>query len=371
MDMKANEVKAAAGIYETLPSRLYTSPEVFRLEQESIFSKSWHLAGHQSQTPNPGDYRVAQVAGENILIIRGDDGNLRAFYNICIHRGHQLAEGQGCKKLFTCPYHAWSYDTHGRLRAVPNAKAVGFDIKDQALKSVALELLNGLVYINLDANAPSLSKSLGPTSCEIREYLPNLENCVFAHRTEKFIKANWKIVIENFNECYHCAVVHKSFTEGVVDPKTYRIVDRGASYLHCSLSQSNRKRAYAYDHGSDEKKSMFASWLIWPLSAVQLYPGGVGMTFRWIPISECETKVEVDWWLSSEKPTQMEAELIDNHASTTFQEDFPLVESVQSSMYSRGFDKGFILVDEGRTEMSEHAIKGIRDTYLKKMEGLL
>ncbi|MBE1281692.1 MAG: Rieske 2Fe-2S domain-containing protein [Rhodobacteraceae bacterium] len=371
MEVKAREIVAPRGVYETLPSRVYTSPDLFSTEQERIFARSWQLAGHQSQTPNSGDFRVERVAGEDILIVRGDDGVLRAFYNICIHRGHALVEGSGCRKLFTCPYHAWGYDTRGRLRVAPNADEAGFDPTGKALKQVRLELLNGLVYVNLDTDAPGLADTLGPTAREIQEYLPNLNTCVWAHRSEEMLQANWKVVIENFNECYHCAVVHKSFTEGIVDPASYRIVDRGDSFLHCSLSQSNDRRAYAYDHDADEKSSMFASWLIWPLSAVQLYPGGVGMTFRWIPISADQTKVEVDWWLTDATPTEMEAALIENHATTTFSEDFPLVESVQRSMHSRGFDTGFILVDEQRSQMSEHVIKGIRDRYLQEMESYL
>lgn len=371
MDIKANEIAVEKGVYEALPSHLYTSADVFHAEQTTLFARSWQLAGHQTQTPNPGDFRVERIAGEDILIIRGDDGVLRAFYNICIHRGHALVEGSGCRKLLSCPYHAWGYDTRGRLKVVPNSDKVGFSKEGKGLKQVGLELLNGLVYVNLDRDAPSLAETLGPTAQEIRDYLPDLENCFFAHRSEKLLKANWKVILENFNECYHCSVVHKSFTEGVVDASSYRVIDRGASYLHCSLSQPASSRTYGFDTSDDESKSIFAAWLIWPLSAVQIYPGGICNTFRWIPISADETKVEVDWWLTSPMPNQIEADLIADHASTTFQEDFSLVESVQRSMHSRGFEQGFILVDEERTQMSEHVIKGIRETYLNEMEGLI
>ncbi len=368
MDIHADEVAIEAGAHRTLASNLYTDQAVFDAEMETIIARSWQLVGHQTEVPNKGDFMTAEVAGEDILIMRGDDGELRAFYNICVHRGHRLAEGRGNRRTMVCPYHAWCYDMRGRLKSAPHIKNIpGFKVADHTLKAMALELLQGLIYVNLNPDAAPFAASLGTTSDEIHEYLPNLPECHFAHRTERVLKANWKIVVENYSECYHCALIHKTFTEGIVKPEAYRIINRGVSQLHCSLAQPKDKAAYGYNPDHDAKTDIFAAWYLWPLSAVQVYPGGIGMTFRWIPLGPDETKVEVDWWLSSPLPNQIEHELIEQHETTTFIEDIPLVESVQRNQHSRGFKSGFILVDAQRGHMSEHGVKAFKDIYETKM----
>ncbi|WP_299613687.1 aromatic ring-hydroxylating dioxygenase subunit alpha [uncultured Tateyamaria sp.] len=355
MDTHADEVAVDAGVHKSLPAHLYTDDAVFEREMAAIFATSWQLARHQSQVAEKGDFIAVDVAGERIALRRGDDGELRAFYNFCIHRGHTLLEGSGNRGTVVCPYHAWCYDTHGRLKSVPNAKHIPkFQVDDDGLRRVSLEVFQGLIFVNLDPDAAPLAAGLVAMADEIRDYLPNLPSCHFAHRTKALLKANWKIVIENFSECYHCHIVHKTFTEGVIKPEAYRIMARGDSHLHCALSQSGDTNDTAADQAA--KTDIFAAWYLWPLTAVQVYPGGVGMTFRWIPLVPEWTKVEVDWWLTAPTPKPSEQALIDQHEATTFAEDIPLVESVQRNQHSRGFANGLIMVDAPRGNMSEHGV---------------
>ena len=355
--------KNGGSIYETLPSHYYTDNETFDREDLIVFRKSWHLVGHQSLLPNIGDFRVVEVSGQSLILVRGEDKHLRAFYNFCIHRGHELVEGSGCQKLFRCPYHAWSYDSMGRLASVPHAERYNFDVKGKALKSVTLEILNGLVFVNLGEPAESLKESLGVTSDEICAYLPHLQHCVHAHNESKLLAANWKVVVENFNECYHCPSVHKHLAENLLDLGDFRLIDRGNSFLHCPFSQCEKNQILKQEPSQEEKQTTFATWWIWPLCAIQHYPGGVAMTFRWSPVSVGQTRVEVDWWLASETPTPYEAQLIQDHSSCTLPEDFPIVESVQRSLVRGGFDRGYLLVDENKSALSEHGVKGFQDRY--------
>ena len=370
MDPGQLEDPVPAGAHETLPARYYTDREIFAEETEKILAGTWHLVGHRSQVAEKGDLIVATVAGRELMIVRGHDGVLRAFFNACIHRGHRLVERGGNRRLITCPYHAWCYDTDGTVRKIPNSDNVpGFDPASLRLRAARLEVFHGLIFVNLDPNAVALAEHHAVTSREIGEHLPALGDCVLAHRTEAVLKANWKIVIENFSECYHCNLVHKAFTDGIVAPDSYRIVARGMSQHHRARSQPSDRQSYAWKANGGKKTDTFAAWYLWPLTAVQAYPGGIGMTFRWIPVGPDETKVEADWWLESAEPRPFERDLIDQHARTTFPEDIPLLESVQRSMRSRTFDRGFVLVDRDRSQASEHGVKAFNDLYLRHMSG--
>ena len=343
-----------AGAHTTLLARLYTDPEVFADEQERIFARAWLFVGHRTQIAQPGDYFTCRAAGESLIVIHGRDGALRAFYNLCRHRGHALLEEAGNARRFSCPYHAWTYDDQGALRAAPNMENVpGFEPACHGLKPVRLEVFHGLIFVNLDDEAAPLTPQTGAADAEIAEALPNLATCVFAHRTEAVLAANWKVVVENFSECYHCAVVHKTFTQGVAQPESYRVTPRGFCELHSARARVGDDRFYA--------------WRLWPLMALQSYPGGIGMTFRWIPLGVDRTKVEVDWWLPKPEPSAVEAELIETHAATTFAEDIPLVESVQRGLASRGFEAGLIMVDEANSDRSEHGVKAFQDLYRQQM----
>ena len=358
------------GAYETLPARYYTDAEVFAQETEKILARTWQLVGHRCQVAANGDLLVAEIAGRALMIVRGHDGVLRAFYNACIHRGHRLVERAGNRRVITCPYHAWCYNTDGTVRTVPNSENVpGFDPASLRLRAARLEVFHGLIFVNLDPNAVELAEHHVVAGWEIGEHLPALGDCAFAHRTEAVLKANWKIVVENFSECYHCNLVHKAFTDGIVAPGSYRIVARGMSQHHQARAQSPDRQAYAWEAGGGKKTDTFAAWYLWPLTAIQAYPGGVGMTFRWIPVGPDETKVEVDWWLANAEPRPFERDLIEQHAKTTFPEDIPLVESVQRSMRSRSFDRGIVLVDRDRSQASEHGVKAFNDLYLRHMSG--
>ena len=194
---------------------------------------------------------------------------------------------------------------------------------------------------------------------------------VFAEETEKILARTWHLVGHRSQvaDKGDCDLVHKAFTDGIVAPDSYRIVTRGMSHHHHARSQPSGRQSCAWEAGVGKKTDTFAAWYLWPLTAVQACPGGVGMTFRWIPVGPDETKVEVDWWLESAEPRPLERDLIEQHARTTFPEDIPLVESVQRSMRSRTFDRGFVLVDRDRGQASEHGIKAFNDLYLRHMSG--
>jgi len=195
----------------SLDRRFYTDPDVYQLELDRIITKNWILVAHQSQLPNPGDFRVIKVANESAIIVRNRDGELNAFANVCRHRGSLVClEQSGNVRKFECPYHGWVYDTDGNLVAARNMPD-DFRKDEHSLHPVSLENVHGLLFIAFCDDPPSLEGA----KCDLAEPMatfdfPNLK--VAAEKTYA-IAANWKLAIENYQECYHCATAHPDYAK--------------------------------------------------------------------------------------------------------------------------------------------------------------
>ena len=194
---------------KTLPQRYFTSPEIFAEEMERIFSRRWICIGHQSQIANPGDYFVQQVIGESLIIVRDRSQNLRGFYNVCRHRGTRICEnshGQFHESI-RCPYHAWTYSLEGRLIGAPHMNQIeGFDKSNFPLHAVNLAVWKGFIFVNLLPEPEPFEQAFAPLMNKFAYW--NLPNLKPAKRIEYEVRANWKLVFENFSECYHCPLVH-------------------------------------------------------------------------------------------------------------------------------------------------------------------
>jgi glycine betaine catabolism A len=193
---------------KTLPQRYFVSPEIFAGELEKIFSRRWVLVGHLSQIAKAGDYFVQEVAGESLIIAHDQKGTLRAFYNVCRHRGTRLCEERsGHSATIQCPYHAWTYALDGRLVGAPHMDKVrGFAKDEYSLASINLSLWNGFIFVNLADEPTPLEEVFAPLAGKFTHWnLPMLRS---AKRIEYDVRANWKLIFENYSECYHCPGVH-------------------------------------------------------------------------------------------------------------------------------------------------------------------
>ncbi len=189
------------------PGWFYTSPEVYALEKEHVFGKDWLCIGREEEFPNPGDYMTLRIAGEPIVVCRDDAGALRALYNVCRHRGTEVAIGEGNAKSFSCPYHAWTYDLQGRLKGAPYMReAEGFDLKQFGLKPIKLDTWGGFVFVNFDPQSPPLLEFLGDFVDEYAPYRPQDLRVGFKFAVE--LNCNWKATAENLVDVYHLAALH-------------------------------------------------------------------------------------------------------------------------------------------------------------------
>src|SRR6266481_4114854 len=173
--VQPNPLTRAGGCIMTLPKRYYTEPNILEREKEEIFHKSWQYAGHACQLPDVGSYFTLDYLDDSLLFVRDADRKIRGFYNVCQHRAHQLVKGHGCKKVLTCPYHAWSYGLDGRLRSARGTdRGQGFDTVNYGLEPVRVEMLNDIVMFNLDPAAPSFESLIPGVAAEMRREIPRL-----------------------------------------------------------------------------------------------------------------------------------------------------------------------------------------------------
>lgn len=199
---------------ETLPPACYTSHEFYRREVSEIFLKCWNLVGRSDYVKNPGDYFTHTVAGVSFIVMRGDDGEIRAFANACRHRGAKLLEGEGNARSIKCPYHSWVYDSSGRLRGANGMRDTqDFDSAGYGLVGLRLETWEGFLFVNFDSSAEPLSKYLAGISRWTDSY--GFSDMVTVGRREFTLRANWKSYVENSLEHFHLPTVHQKTIGGV------------------------------------------------------------------------------------------------------------------------------------------------------------
>ncbi|MEP7071617.1 MAG: aromatic ring-hydroxylating dioxygenase subunit alpha [Verrucomicrobiota bacterium] len=198
---------------KTLPQHYFISPEILAAEQKQIFSENWLLVGHESEVARSGDYFLAEIAGENLIVLRGNDGAFHAFHNVCRHRGTRLCqERSGHVRAIQCPYHAWTYTLEGRLTGAPQMDEVpGFVKSDYPLYPVNLGRWEGFLFVNLSLSPTPLDDWFAPLAGKFAHWnLPNLRS---AQRIDYMVQANWKLIFENYSECYHCPGVHPALAK--------------------------------------------------------------------------------------------------------------------------------------------------------------
>jgi phenylpropionate dioxygenase-like ring-hydroxylating dioxygenase large terminal subunit len=212
----------------SLDARYYTDPAIFEVEKAGVLSRTWQFAAMRASLENPGDYVAFDLAGESLFSIMGRDGVIRTFYNVCQHRAHQLLQGAGTTRVVVCPYHAWTYELTGRLRAAPNTQIVaGFDRSSICLTEVRTEVFLGFVFVNLDPDATPMDDWFPGARAELEQFMPHWADLKPLEWVEIPENCNWKVSVENYSECYHCTLNHPTFATGVIKPETYDIQPQG------------------------------------------------------------------------------------------------------------------------------------------------
>ncbi|MFT5113279.1 MAG: phenylpropionate dioxygenase-like ring-hydroxylating dioxygenase large terminal subunit [Parasphingorhabdus sp.] len=362
------QFSAAAEKSFTIPARYYHNEEIFQHEKEAVFYGSWWFVGHASQVAKSGQYMTASVQDQNVFVIRSRKGDLNAFYNVCQHRGHALLNGSGRSQTIVCPYHAWSYGHDGALRNARNSdEMVNFNPCDFSLKPIRVEMFCSMVFVNLDPEAIPLSEQAGELEEEIRHYCPRIDELVFAQRDKFSVKSNWKVLVDNFLECYHCDPAHKDFVD-LVDMDSYRTITHGIYSSQCSgKARTTDNTAFKFTPGDVDFG--YAGWFLWPNLTVWIYPGEPNIsTLQMIPDGPTNTIEHQDWFIATAEPSTQLAEAMGYQKDVLQPEDIGLCESVQRGLKSKGYNQGRFVIDNGLTELSEHAVHHFQKLYMEAMD---
>ncbi len=352
----------------TMPARYYTDAQIFDTERDAILFTSWWYVGHQSQLMKRGEFITASIDDQNVFVIVDEQQQLNAFYNVCQHRGHELLAGAGQTNMIRCPYHAWAYGLDGGLKSARNTRNVpGFDKCEFALKTVRVEVFCGMVFINLDDSAEPLATLARELEKEIREYCPDVDNLKFAQRDTYHVECNWKVMVDNFLECYHCHPAHKDFVD-LVDMESYRSVTKGIYSSHISKAVNNQdNNAFSFEKGDVDFG--YAGWYLWPNLTIWAYPGEANLSILQMNPNGVDKTVEYqDWFVRNGKPTKQLQEAMDYQKDVLQPEDIALCESVQRGLRSRGYNQGRFVVDTDRTELSEHAVHHFQEMVVNALE---
>ena len=359
----------------TLPGPDYHDPAVFELERERIFLRSWFLAGRAEQAATPGDWFTVDVVGESVIVMRGDDSELRAFYNVCSHRGARLRDEPSGHEhgALACPYHAWCYKFSGELTTTPR---VGKDEVNRAahgLSPVHLDVWQGFVFVNLDRQTPT----------PVRDYLAanfddvlaferfDLESLRIGATRSWTIEANWKIVVENYCECLHCPTVHPELVEVIPAYRTGWVLqddrdDGGVSIVGNSYAAPGTATIAVLPTMTEEESQSVYGGTIFPNALIDIAGTGVVVT-QLVPVGPTTT-IDNAWYLFH--PDSIAADDFDPSGVIDFcdlvvRQDNAVCERVQRGVRSRSFEEGGVYPEKDQYvwEFNQRYL-GVRDRSL-------
>jgi carnitine monooxygenase subunit len=334
----------------SLPGWLYFDPEFFEAEKSAFLRAAPQVVCHESEIAMPGEWRRLDYLDESVLVIRGDDGEARAFANLCRHRGSRLVDGEsGCAKVLTCPYHAWSYARDGRLVGVPHrSEYPGLRPDELGLVPVALEKWHGFLFVTLEPGAPSVAEMMLPYETEVAPYRFE-ELRAIGRVTLRPRPLNWKTVADNYSDHLHIAVGHPGLAR--LFGKNYRIeakehVDRMEGDLAAKPSVNASERTYQKylpeaDHLPLSHRRKWLYYKLFPNVAFDIYPDQVDF-MQFMPISACQTVIrEISYALPDDRREMRAARYLNWRINRCVNaEDTKLITRVQLGMQSPSYKAG-------------------------------
>jgi phenylpropionate dioxygenase-like ring-hydroxylating dioxygenase large terminal subunit len=334
----------------SLPGWLYFDPEFFDAEKQTFLRAAPQVVCHQNEIPSPGDWRSMEYLGESVIVLRGDDHQVRAFSNVCRHRGSRLVDGTGgCAKVLTCPYHAWSYARDGRLVGVPHrSEYPGLRTEELGLTPMRLENWRGFLFVTLEPGAPSVQEMMAPYEAEVAPY--RFEDLQAIGRvTSRPRKLNWKTIADNYSDGLHIPVGHPGLTR--LFGRGYRIeasdhVDRMEGDLVEQASANSSERAYqkylpsvAHLPPSHQRKWLY--YKLFPNVAFDIYPDQVDF-MQFLPVSPTETVIrEISYALPDDRREMRASRYLNWRINRRVNaEDTELISRVQAGMQSPTYVAG-------------------------------
>ncbi|HKO84638.1 MAG TPA: aromatic ring-hydroxylating dioxygenase subunit alpha [Actinomycetota bacterium] len=354
-----------------LPRDAYTSPRVFAFEQERFFAGSWTCVGREGDLEGTGTQRAVRVGGAGVLLARGSDGRVRAFANTCRHRGHELlgVGEQTTRRTMLCPYHAWTYDLDGALRVAPGFRDHGdFRPAEHGLVELPLESWHGFLFVNGSGDAPPFAEHVGALDDLVAPYRMERLVPLATHRYD--LACNWKVVLENYHECYHCPLIHPELCQ-VSPPASGDNFELDGAWVGGTMDLKDHAVTMSLDGHSDgvpipgldtERLRTVAYLGLFPNLLLSLHPDYV-MTHLVEPLGPALSHVVCSWYFppeATERPGFDPSYAVEFWDRTNRQ-DWAACESVQRGMASPHFQPGPLAPAE---DAVYHVVTMIARAYL-------
>jgi ferredoxin-NADP reductase/phenylpropionate dioxygenase-like ring-hydroxylating dioxygenase large terminal subunit len=333
---------------ESLPAHWYTDPAITEAEIRQIFRRSWNYIGPLAELAEKGDYITGQAGGVPVVVVRNDSG-LAGFVNVCRHRRHLVMKGRGNATVMQCKYHAWAYDLAGCLKGAPRSAAEpGFRLENYPLLPVRAEALGPFVFVNLDRDAPPVASCFGAVLDIIAESGVDLANLRLYSREDWDARANWKTMLENYLECYHCQVAHPSFSAAIdVRPENYDLTAHGWFLSQRGLVRqaalAGKSAVKIYDVSGAVAQSQYH--VLWPNLTININPGFPNLSVDvWMPDGPNRTKGFSEQYFAPGVSEEFAQELIAFNQEVG-EEDDVLTDAVQRGLQGGLPDQGRFLVN--------------------------
>ncbi len=339
-----------------LPGWIYRDPEYFAVESDLVLRPSWQVVCHLADVPAAGDFQTLDFLGHPLVVLRGDDGVVRAFHNVCRHRAARLLDGDHgrCGRTVICPYHAWSWDLAGRLVGVPFRSSHAIDPAALGLKPVETEIWHGFVFVRLEGGGPSVAAMMAPYEDVIAPY--RFEDLVPDGRVTLRPRAvNWKTIADNYADSLHIPIAHPGLTR--LFGKGYRIeatewVDRMWGWLRDEPSSALSERLYQrllpeVPHLPASHQRLWTYFRLWPNVAFDVYPDQFDF-MQFVPVSATETLIrEIAYVFPDDRRAMRAARRLNWRINRQVNaEDTDLVGRVQAGMGSTSYEVGPLGTEE-------------------------
>ncbi|MDX2161625.1 MAG: SRPBCC family protein [bacterium] len=344
LDLSDFTPSGALAYAKTMPSRWYTDPAFLEAEKPAIFWKTWQPVGRVDQVLRPGDFFTCEVTGERLVVTRGLDEQLRAFYNVCPHRAGPVAVGKGNRKSLQCKYHGWTYDLNGKLLNAPEFDGVQDWKKENiCLHSVQVEAWGPFVFVNLDPAAPPMSAIYGDIDDEIKRKGFNIEAMRAFERRDYVIDCNWKVYVDNYLEGYHVPIAHPGLYREL-DYEQYRVdTFRYYSSQYAPIRPAKlgevQGRDRRYVRTEAEAEALY--YWIFPNVMLNIYPDNMSINII-LPLSHDKTLTIFEWYFeepgTGEGWESMQQTIA--FSDEIQQEDIEICVAVQQGLQSRAYDTG-------------------------------
>jgi carnitine monooxygenase subunit len=338
-------------IGRSLPAWIYADEAFFARERETIFRTGWQVVCHVNDVPRPGDYQTLDFLGEQVVTLRGDDGQVRSFHNACRHRASRLVEGPAgnCGRRLVCPYHAWSYSLDGKLARIPPWQGFdGLDVEAYGLKAVEQEVWQGFAFVRFAPGLPSVAEMMAPYEAELSPHgLPDL--VPQGRVTLRPRPVNWKNVADNYADGLHIPVAHPGLTR--LFGSSYAMeagewVDKLWGDISEAPSENWTERAYQsllplFDHLPADKRRRWSYYRLWPNLAFDVYPDQVDF-MQFVPVSATQTLVREIAYVRPDPRREVRAARYLNWRINrqVNAEDTVLIDRVQRGMATSGYESG-------------------------------